>query len=346
MGGKPKTITNNKNKAVNKSMCHKCSKECVEKPATFEETSIDCDICQQWYHVTCAEMCKGKHDAISDFQLKWYCMHCDMGAASLYEMCVSLRSQQIELKKEVSGLAERVEKCEVSDARTIQRISKCEESTTSLTTKVNNLKDSVLTDVKAHLLLNSADNPLTDIKQAIVSELKDEITKSKSIEPTSPWKTATGPTPQFKEILRQQVREEKELEAIRDNLVISGIIETQATSDAEKVKTLLREELEIEVQIDHVERCGKLRTDQEKPRLLKVRITNSETRRKILQKAKTLRQAESDYIKNNVYIRPDQTRKQQEDSKNLREKLRARKLQEPEKIFKIIKGVVTEVDQA
>ena len=346
MGGRSKTKTSKQTKEINKATCQKCNKECVEKPAVFEETSIDCDICQQWYHVTCAEMCKGKHDAISDFKLKWYCKHCDMGAASLYEMCVIIRSQQIDLKREVSGLAERVMKCEVSDAATIQRISVCEQSTSDLTTKVGNLKDSVLTDVKAHLLVNSADNPLTTMKQEIISEIKADITKGKHIEPTSPWKTNAGPTPQFKEILRQQVREEKEMEAIRENLVISGIIETQETSDIEKVSTLLREELEMEVQIDHAERCGKLREGQDKPRLLKIRISNSESRRKILQKAKNLRQAESDYIKNNIYIRPDQTRKQQEDSKNLRDELRARKLQEPEKTFKIIKGVVTEVNQA
>ena len=347
MGGKPKTTTNKTKVTINKSTCIKCNKECLEKPETFEEQSIDCDCCQQWYHVTCAEMSEGKHDAISNFKLKWYCFHCDMGAASLYEMCVSLRSQQMELKNEVSGLARRIEKCEVSDAATVNRVSVCEQNTTSLTIKVNNLKDSVLNEVKAHLSLeNTENNPLQTIKRDIITEVKAELgSTSKVPEQTSPWKTVNGPTPQFKDILRQEVREQKELEAIRENLVISGIAESDSISDLDKVHKLLKDEMDIEPQIESIERCGKLRQDQEKPRLLKIRIVNTDTRKKILQKAKNLRDSDCEHIRNSVWIRPDQTRKQQEESKNLRDELRARRLQDPTKTLKIIKGVIQEVNQ-
>ena len=67
------------------------------------------------------------------------------------------------------------------------------------------------------------------------------------------------------------------------------------------------------------------------------------TRKQILSKAVTLRNSEDEYIKENVFTRPDQTPKQQEESKNLRDQLKLTRRRNPGKTFKIHRGVIKEV---
>ena len=88
-------------------------------------------------------------------------------------------------------------------------------------------------------------------------------------------------------------------------------------------------------------RLGKPNPDR--PRLLKVVVPNSENRQKILLKAKDLRKSTCKETREKVYIRPDQTKKQQLESKNLRDDLRARRLQNPTKMYRIVKGVIEEI---
>ena len=85
--------------------------------------------------------------------------------------------------------------------------------------------------------------------------------------------------------------------------------------------------------------------DPNKPRLLKLHIKTKDNRKKILQNAKNLRNSEDAHIKQNVYISPDQTKKQQLESKNLRDQLKTKRLEDPLKVFKIEKGLVVEVMQ-
>ena len=67
------------------------------------------------------------------------------------------------------------------------------------------------------------------------------------------------------------------------------------------------------------------------------------TRKQILSKAVTLRNSEDNYVKEEVFIRPDQTHKQQQDSKNLRDQLKEIRTQNPTKTFKIQRGVIIEL---
>ena len=96
-----------------------------------------------------------------------------------------------------------------------------------------------------------------------------------------------------------------------------------------------------EVIVTEAIRLGEKRRDN-KHRFLRVTLESLETKRKILAKATTLRDVPegSDYHK--VFIKPNLTVKQNEISKNLREDLRVRRLEEPTKRFKITKGKIVE----
>ena len=74
-------------------------------------------------------------------------------------------------------------------------------------------------------------------------------------------------------------------------------------------------------------------------------MTDARNRKSILQKATDLRRSTDDYVKDNIFINPDQTKKQQIASKNLRDTLRATRSQNPNKTYKISKGEIVEVQE-
>ena len=151
-------------------------------------------------------------------------------------------------------------------------------------------------------------------------------------------------------LLSDMIEEKEQINKIKLNLVVSGVEEsTTNDEDIAKITNILTQELKISPQIEKVERCGKLRQNEDgspnKPRLLKLFMKNARNRKELLQKAKELRNSRDDYIKNNVYLRPDQTIKQQKDSKNLRDQLRQLRSDNPEKVYFIRKGVIEERKQ-
>ena len=132
------------------------------------------------------------------------------------------------------------------------------------------------------------------------------------------------------------------------NLVISGIEESNsAEEDMVKVTDLVKKELNVTPLIEKVERCGKKITNPDgssSPRLLKLFMQNSRSRKDLLQRAKDLRESRDENVKGNVFIRPDQTPKQQLESKNLRDQLRQMRAanQDPNIIYYIRRGVIEE----
>ena len=67
-------------------------------------------------------------------------------------------------------------------------------------------------------------------------------------------------------------------------------------------------------------------------------------RKQILQNASKLRQSVDEDTKAKVFINADQTKKQQLESKNLRDQLKTKRLEEPEKNFKIGKEEIIEIE--
>ena len=151
-------------------------------------------------------------------------------------------------------------------------------------------------------------------------------------------------------LLSDMLKEKEQINKIKLNLVVSGVEESNSNEDdINKITDILAKELNINPQIAKVERCGKLRNNEDgspgKPRLLKLYMKNARNRKELLQKAKDLRNSRDEYVKENVYLRPDQTLKQQKDSKNLRDRLRHLREQNPEKIYFIKRGVIEELER-
>ena len=146
-------------------------------------------------------------------------------------------------------------------------------------------------------------------------------------------------------IVSADMEEQRQIEKIKLNLVVSGIPETEnAEDDLQKVKDIIVEELEITPQIEKIERCGRIQKNTDgttaKPRLIRLYMKDARNRKEILRKAPMLRNANEEETREHVYIRPDQTLKQQLESKNLRDQLRRMKQEEPEKNYKIKRGKI------
>lgn len=141
------------------------------------------------------------------------------------------------------------------------------------------------------------------------------------------------------ECIKIQVTEAMETEKRKYNVVIRGVAETE---DAEKMVERLWKELHIGegkmgADIQTVERIGYKNKDR--IRLIRVKLMDLECRRKLLFAARGLTKSE-DFKE--VYIMPDWTRKQVENDRHLRFKLRQFREQykDSERRVRIYKGRV------
>ena len=151
-----------------------------------------------------------------------------------------------------------------------------------------------------------------------------------------------------KTIVRSEINEQAEIEKLKMNLVISGMQETNNHEDDKTaVISLIEQELNITPDINTVERIGKPRVhergeDPPPPRLLKLHFVTQRSRKEVLAKVTNLRKSTDQHIKTLVYIRPDLTHAQLEQSKNLRAQLKTTRSSNQGKTYKIYRNQIIE----
>lgn len=111
--------------------------------------------------------------------------------------------------------------------------------------------------------------------------------------------------------------------------------------DAVQLKTLIETKMNIkeEIIIKEITRMGKVREDN-KPRFVRLKLETVAMQRKILSSATKLRQLPPTDIYSKVYVKPDLTKKQQQESKNLYEALKDKRLLDPDNHYIIAKGKI------
>ena len=300
------------------------------------DCDLECEICLRWFHSGCLGVSKAKLKQIVDNDFHWYCAECDYGAVEIHTKMSQLLADNAALKNTVTNLENKLQLFQ-TEFNTFKAEREGEISD-KLIQGANRFKEEVKSEIRAEV--EEAANEVVDV----------------DAENTNPWHTVMNkrnePVPDLQKIIHEELNEQKQIELIRNNLTISGIAESDegneraaATDDLNKVKALISEELHILADIEKVVRCGKDKPDDPaKPRLLKLFMKSKDNRKNILQDAKNLRNSDNEHIKLNVYIGPDQTKKQQLESKNLRDLLRKKRLENPGKTFKIQKGQITEIE--
>ena len=330
------------------------------------EGILECEICVRWFHPKCANVKDEAFKMIEEHNFHWYCPDCDVAAKELHKKVTALQVENTKLKSDLQKIGTRVTKVE-NVTKTLQ-----DDCNQTITTKIgeerNKLKEELKEELKDELkaemqnIMEEAataaaaadDDKFEGLKVEIKGELRTEIhheMEDAADDNINPWQQAhrrREPIPDLNKIINEQMHEQKQIDLLKMNLIISGIDETEDGDELERVKTIIDSELGLDADIEKVERCGKVNneraSDPSKPRLLRLVMRNKDVRKTILQNATKLRNSANDAIKNKVYISPDLTVKQQKESKNLRDSLKQTRELNPGKTFKIRKGRVEEVE--
>ena len=344
-------------------------------------TCILCDCCLLSYHARCVDLTAGELSAISFLgdKIKWYCPRCSTGAANLHKANIMFNERIGNVEQSVENLDK-----SVNDIKSVQSDIKIDIQNlkSQHATDIQNLQNDRDTD-KGFIDINSADiahnkqqisgikndlttlnlkydtlqsNMLETLKKELKEEVRTQINEKRDVDfPLLPSvdETSTNEPIQsqtfyqrFSSAVRGEVNELEEIKRRKNQLLIMNLKENKsATEDVLKLMELFKLlKLDKDVKINEAIRLGEKRRDQ-KPRFIRVTLQDLDTRRSILAKATTLRNvpAESEFA--NVYIKPNLTKQQNEQSKNLREDLRVRRLenQNPNTTFKITKGKIVEI---
>lgn len=233
--------------------------------------------------------------------------------------------QFLRLEQRQDDLEEQVNTINNNQDNHDTRLTKCEVDLQELTEKFQNLETTRKDELEAQRLHYQEEYPSLTAENA--------------------WKKSPA---NLASIVRTEISERDRIEKLKDNLVISGI-EEKGTEEADKqeVIRLVDQELGIQMQISNTERIGKLYEPKDgevrRPRLLRLKFTDKLCRKNVLTNAITLRNSESQDVKDKIFIRPDLTKNQREEQKNLRDLLRKIRKDNPNKKYKIIRNQVKEI---
>lgn len=296
-------------------------KECDAEIATGDN-GMECDLCDEFVCLECTEIPEEVYDILvdKDVEIPFICTPCKADLPKVKEL-MGLKQKYNQLNEEITKLRADLATQELKSENQAQAMN-------------------LLTGRLEALERNPTDFPnLLDTNEPHSQHIQQFVNNH------------------VRPVLQNEISEFDKIQAIKKNLVCSGIEESTKTDETEAEAedrttfiNLIKDEFNLVADVERVERCGKKKPPSDgdetvKPRLLKIFMKDFRTRKLILSKAVTLRNSENEYTKDNVYIRPDQTLKQQEESKNLRDQLKLTRQQNTGKTFKIQRGKVVEVVQ-
>ena len=320
------------------TQCGKCKEEFTETDKKNTISWITCDVCQLWYHGKCVSLTATDIKTLTKIKAaKWYCDLCNNMASKIINQIVSLNSEQTKMKAEISALKD----CLDNMKSDIEKIAKTKEKT-----NIELVKKVVQEE------LNEKDTPLSEeeIKEIIQKEIKSATDSSNQNNVDFPQLSPANYSKALKELattelpkyVRNELSERDQIEKLKMNLIISGLPEKNSDeTDMLEVKTLLEKELNINADISKTERLKKNNTQD--IALLRVVFVTQQSRREVLKKAVELRKSINKNVREKIFIRPDLTKMQLTEQKNLRDQLKEMRAANPGKTYKITRNEVKEV---
>ena len=149
---------------------------------------------------------------------------------------------------------------------------------------------------------------------------------------------------EFQSAVNEVMSERENIHQRRLNLILHNVPESRETDDMGTLNTIIREKLDIteNISITAVTRIGAIRPD--KQRILRISLETLTGKRRVLQSATKLRNLDDADRYAKVFIRPNLTPKQQEESKNLYGLLKRTREEDPNNTYKIRRGQIIKVD--
>ena len=348
-------------------VCNKCKKGFT----TPGERSMNCDMCNYWFHGKCTKLSDELIKEIDSIdQIKWFCDSCQSSATGVLTQLLKIQKAQQNTETALNALIERynqhIDECAELITKTIDdtvqtQIEEKIDSTIQLSideqTVDTKIEQSITKTINSKLENIDIEKKISETIKSYISD--DKI--SETIKSLVPEERSQFPSLQtsFAELLKEpseaksnlykvvrdevkeEVSEQKQIEALKMNLVITGIPEQQnPETEIQEVITLFEKELNISPDIHKTERIGKPKTNE--PRLLRVAFTTMRSRREVLVNSINLRNSVNKSVREKIFVRPDMTENQRKESKNLRELLRKMKKDNPTKNFMIKRNQVVE----
>ena len=318
------STANSSNKEKNQSAvthCGDCKEVIVETPTSYTGQSIECECCLKWLHLTCANLEEDGYKAIMKYKLHWYCSKCDGAASKLYQHVINLQSDTNQIKTDLQDLKNQVEQ---SEGKIMHKVN------SKIDTKVESAKAEILAEVDAKIAAMKDEYPVLPQPAA------PEHLHLQNFSPTSSRTRITT-------AVNEAITEREDQQARKLNLMISNLSEAaSSTEETAQVKEMFDTKLNIEENliITHVTRLGN-RHDDGSPRLLKIELQTLAMKRKVLSCATKLRLITDEHDKfYKVYVKPDLTKKQMQESKNLYEQLKKKRTEDADHRYIIAKGKI------
>ena len=274
------------------SLCGQC-----KKLVKNENPAMECEICQQWYHIKCQGITKAEYECIKGggkkkylSKLHWYCQTCERMAVNFMRTMTSLHVKQQVLEERINQLEEKIEM------------------------KANQEVDHLREEIKT---IREGQLQAMEEKQRA---LEEKVVMKSSTNYVSKEDIKKNVTEEIETRLQEKEAEEKARKDKRKNIIVFGMKESQATNqkdtqtkDLREIKKILNEFCEVKLNegdVAKVIRMGKYTESKKRPVI--ITIKTEEKKKEIFQNLQKLRRCVE-----NITITHDLTQKQRKELQEL-----------------------------
>jgi hypothetical protein len=306
-----KEMTESSSKVVKEASnkCGDCGKTVYKK-----DNGVLCEVCDFWFHTTCEKVSEETYMFLRDEEtVHWYCRGCNRGVKQVLTTMAEMRIEMTRMQKDLT-----VFRKEANDSiRDIK--SELKEIKEELHHNQEREKKWADEFEGMRKELRVSDGKL---ETAMEAKLVETAEVTKCVQELKIIKGAVTETEEkydgiIQEKFKETVREEKDRDSRKTNVVVFGLDESTSDiasdrkeHDREEIETIAHE-LQCNLKISNVIRMGK-RIPQpttgvgSKPRALTVVLENEQSKKELLDKAKNLR--DTQYKK--IFITQDLTPKE------------------------------------
>ena len=305
--------------------CGKCKTEFTKGKGN---EGMHCDLCEEWFHLVCTDVPEVLYKAMSKYPVKavkWLCDNCEK---TFMESAAELKKKQESMEREMEKMGK--EMVEMQN-KMIECNNKLNERMNAFEAEMVGMKGEIREAERGGKEGRKVENQ-TSGRQPKADTVGREEGANEG-EDNEGWQPVSR---KRERDLQVQVVETMEREKRKNNVIIMGLSEEMDDKQTEDfIVEMMGTIVDADVHLKVHGRIGK-KPDGDKKRPVKIEVRETTVRRTILQKAANLKK-EQKYER--IYVSPDLTKKQQEEDKTLRDKVKEFRSQGMEGV-KINKGCV------
>lgn len=264
--------------------------------------ALKCERCRLWYHLRCSGQNDEEYKALDKMKgILWFCEMCREDLIITLDSVENMVRHTKDVKEEMVLLRREVAKVKSGSGSLEDEVREMK----ALKNELMDMKSDILKEMKQSLKKEVAENIKECLQQDITECIKQQVL--------------------------QDLKEKEDKENRSKNIVIYGVPESKANNLDEKERDdtnaccdIIENGVKVkEFRVIRVKRLGKEEENVNRNRPMLVELKDSESKWNIIKNAKNLKTAHHSFHR--IFIALDQTKKEREESKSLREQLRAKR---------------------